>query len=530
MNETRLFSRPNLVLEPLVDRWYAWSHLVSPATAARNITERHLKIMASYIGAPHVHAAAASNPSLLGGPFMDYRGNEVERISDLRQKTSERRRSLIELSASLEELEKTLAREANGYSLEPLYAKVPANLKGFVELTYDLRNQSSFRLIEPLLYRSEFYQPDAQSVALSLTSGDDRPFVLSTPRLPDPELVDMPVPFDHKAIDRIARTTYEPISSSELDELSDLAPSQRKLLRSFFTPDLPPPFERYSGPGARWRYFGHACVLIETKSTSILVDPVLSYTYESDISRYTYRDLPPVIDFVLITHNHQDHILFETLLQIRHRVRTIVVPRNGRGSLQDPSLRLVLEHCGFRNVVELAEMQELKFENGAITMLPFLGEHGDLDVQTKTAYHLRIGKHSIVFAADSANIEPELYCHLFQFIGAVDVLFLGMECDGAPVSWVYGPLFHDGIPRAMDQTRRLAGSDSERALRIIEDLHCKEVYIYAMGQEPWLAYVMAVKYTEQSNPIIQSNRVLKACEERGIVAERLFGEKEILLP
>jgi hypothetical protein len=34
---------------------------------------------------------------------------------------------------------------------------------------------------------------------------------------------------------------------------------------------------------------------------------------------------------VLITHNHQDHILFETLLQIRHKVSEIIVPRGGSG-------------------------------------------------------------------------------------------------------------------------------------------------------------------------------------------------------
>jgi hypothetical protein len=50
-----------------------------------------------------------------------------------------------------------------------------------------------------------------------------------------------------------------------------------------------------------------------------------------------------------------------------------------------------------------------------------------------------------------------------------------------------------------------------------------------MGQEPWLNHVMRVEYTDLSNPIIQSDRLLKTCQERGIVAERLFGEKEIFL-
>jgi hypothetical protein len=54
-------------------------------------------------------------------------------------------------------------------------------------------------------------------------------------------------------------------------------------------------------------------------------------------------------------------------------------------------------------------------------------------------------------------------------------------------------------------------------------------YVYAMGQEPWLNYVMSVKYTPESHPIVQSNKLLESCAQKGIVAERLFGEKEILL-
>src|SRR2546430_1034631 len=61
----------NVVIEPLVDKWYAWSHLIPPATAARNISERHLRIMDSFISAPEVHAASVKDPNLLGGPFMD---------------------------------------------------------------------------------------------------------------------------------------------------------------------------------------------------------------------------------------------------------------------------------------------------------------------------------------------------------------------------------------------------------------------------------------------------------------------------
>jgi L-ascorbate metabolism protein UlaG (beta-lactamase superfamily) len=231
----------------------------------------------------------------------------------------------------------------------------------------------------------------------------------------------------------------------------------------------------------------------------------------------------------LITHNHQDHILFETLLQLRHKIGTVVVPRNGNGALQDPSLKLTLKACGFQNVVEIAEMEELKLKNGTITAVPFLGEHGDLNVATKMAYLVRTDGNSLLFAADSCNISPKIYEHVHQEVGDVDVLFLGMECDGAPMSWIYGPLLTRKLDRAMDQSRRLAGSNCARAMSIVDQFNCSEVYVYAMGQEPWLNYVMSLKYTPESNPIVQSDQLIESCKKRGMIAERLFGEKEILL-
>jgi L-ascorbate metabolism protein UlaG (beta-lactamase superfamily) len=260
-------------------------------------------------------------------------------------------------------------------------------------------------------------------------------------------------------------------------------------------------------------------VLVETPHTSMLFDPVLSYTYESSISRYTYLDLPDAIDYVLITHNHQDHVLFETLLQIRHKVRHVVVPRGG-GGLQDPSLKLLLQQVGFASVIELGDLDEIPIDNGSITGLPFLGEHADLDIRTKSAY---------LFAADSCNIEPRIYEHLHREIGDVDALFLGMECNGAPLTWLYGPLLSHGLERAMDQSRRLAGSNYDQAVQIVDKFGCREVYVYAMGQEPWLNYVMSLKYTEQSKPIVDSNRLISYCRTRGTAAERLFGEREMFL-
>ena len=106
----------------------------------------------------------------------------------------------------------------------------------------------------------------------------------------------------------------------------------------------------------------------------------------------------------------------------------------------------------------------LQFEGGSITGIPFLGEHGDLAIRTKMAHLIQVGGKSVMCAADSRNVEPVMYEHVRKIAGAVDVLFLGMECDGAPMTWLYGPLLMKPLDRKMDQSRRLSGSDCRRGM------------------------------------------------------------------
>jgi L-ascorbate metabolism protein UlaG (beta-lactamase superfamily) len=525
-----LYLKPNIVVEPLIDNWYSWPHLISPATAAMNIVERHLKIMESYVRAPQVHAAAVKNPAMLGGPFIDCEGQRVDEIRALIQETKRERAQMIALAGAIKELDQLLRAEAKGFSLEPLYLKIPDLLRGYVELVYDLNNNGSFRLIEYLLYKSSYYDPSRQSIMLSVIHEDERPFVLSTPRLKSGNDVHLKIPFNHTGIDELFKMKVIPQSFEYLKDCLGFPDSDDEMMRSFLTTEPLPSYQPYEGSGLRWRYFGHACILVETKDLCILFDPVLSYTYENHIDRYTYNDLPDKIDYVVITHNHQDHILFETMLQIRHKVKNIVVPRNGGGTLQDPSLKLMFENVGFHNVIELDEFQSIPVPTGELLALPFFGEHCDLFIRTKMAWMLRLGERKLLFAADSCNIEFRLYDHIRREVGELDALFLGMECDGGPLSWLYGPLLTKPLDRKMDHSRRLAGSNYERAIDIVNKFNFKDVYVYAMGQEPWLNYIMSLKYTEDSNPIVASNRLIAECRARGITSERLFGEKEILLP
>jgi L-ascorbate metabolism protein UlaG (beta-lactamase superfamily) len=529
MEEGKWFLKPNLVIEPLIGRWYAWSHLISPATAAMNVVGRHLKIMNSYIQSPQIHAAAVRNPKMLGGPFMDYKRERVDEVRKLRDETLVSQAASVRLAEALIALDRMLKKEAKGYSLENLYPQVPDILRGYIELIYDLNNNPSFRIFESVLYGSEFYDPSMQSIALWVTDNDERPFCLSTARLDEPNVLHLNIPFSHEGIDALSRMKRKGGNIEAIAEKLGVHLEDRELFNSFFTLQQHPVYRKYEGEFVRMRYFGHACILIETKNISILVDPLISYYgYESSVAHYSDIDLPDKIDYVLITHNHQDHILFETLLPLRHKIGNIIVPRTTGGALQDPNLKLTFLHAGFRNVIEIDEMESVQFGNCVITGIPFTGEHSDLNVKAKTCYHVAIEDFTFLFMADSRIVEPRLYEHIHGRVGDVDVIFLGMECDGAPLTWLYGPLLTEELARDKDQSRRLSGSDYAKGIRLVDIFHPREVYVYAMGQEPWLEFISTVRYTEESNPIIQSNKLVKDCTERGLIAERLYGEKELL--
>ena len=530
MTDENVYLKPNVLAEPLFNQWYAWSCLISPATAAMFIANSHLKIMQSFVNTPQIHVAALKNPAMRGGPFINYDASRTAEVKELLERTIKHQAHMLELAASIQTVSELLENEAQGFSLEPLYQKVPQNLKGYVELVYDLNNKASVRFIEGLLYRSPFYKPESQSLALSLVTHDDRPFALSTPNLGGNGHLYLHLPFSSSELDELFKMKVEPRPLSYIKDVLQVREAGEQTFSSFFTTQPPASSTRYTGDGVRIRYLGHACLLFESRGVSILTDPVISYKYEDGIQRYTYEDLPDTIDYIVITHNHQDHCMFETLLQLRHKTKNVIVPKNNGGTLADPSLKLVLRNIGFKNVTEIDEMETIEVEGGGITGLPFLGEHADLNIRTKIAYLIELQGNKVLCAADSNDIEPLLYEHIRAQTGDVGVVFLGMECDGGPLSWLYGPLLTKPLARKQDQSRRLDGSNFEKAHDLVRRLNAQQVYVYAMGQEPWLTYLTSIEYTEQSRPIVDSNKLVAECRKSGLTAERLFGQKEIVLP
>lgn len=522
---SRCVFRPDCKLEPIVSGWPAWSGLIPPHAAARYLKHWYIEIMQSYVEDPDLHAIAASDPELSGGPWVDFGRNRSDEVKALLEETKRSCAELIELAGAIEEVDQLIQSEATGFALEPLYPKVPALLRGLVELVYDINEQPGVRFLEPLIYRSALYRPSAQRAALSLLSTDSRPFQWSTPLLQDGATHILDIPFADERWDRLAKARRHAVRPEALAEELGVGEALGAGFGAMFARETPRSHEPVVSGELRVRYIGHACVLVETRGSAILIDPVIPYELPG-LARYSYLDLPERIDLVLITHAHNDHVALESLLQLRHRVGEVVVPRSGGGSLQDPSLKLSLRQIGFPRVREVDSFDEVDCECMRVTAVPFLGEHCDLDIRSKSAYALQAGNRRLLFLADSRNLEPGLYGRLAGSIGHVDQVFLGMECEGSPLSWGYGPLLTRPIAKAKDRSRRTAASDCAGAMAAVEALGAPRVCVYALGHEPWLRHIIGATPSFESEANRAAESFLRGCADRGIASEKPLGRKQ----
>ncbi|MBD2895154.1 4-amino-L-phenylalanyl-[CmlP-peptidyl-carrier-protein] 3-hydroxylase [Actinomadura sp. RB99] len=524
-NEPR-FLRPNVIIEPLVDRFYVSLNTLAPVQASMNLAYLQVPMLEAYLQAPKVHINSSRDPEMRGGFFVNIDEERSGEVRDLLASIKRDRAAMLRFAEAVSDAEEMVRQQATGFDLTPLYPKLPADLSGLVEVAYDTNNQAQLRYLEPVVYSSELYDEDRQSVQLSIETGIERPFIMSTPRLPGPDVLDLHLPFRHPGLEELFGARLAPTTLGRLRDALELDDEQSAFLAGLLcdAPDLAP--SRHVDDGARIRYFGHASLVMQTPEAAVVTDPWVSAD-STAAGRYTYRDLPDHIDLVLLTHGHQDHVVPETLMQLRGRVGTVVVPRSSRGNLSDPSLALYLTRLGLP-VVEVDDYAQVDFPGGSVIATPFLGEHADLDIRAKSTYCVRLGGRTVFVGADSSGIDPALYRNIRAHVGPVDVAFLGMECAGAPLTWVYQALLTRPMTKKMSDSRTMSGSNAEQAGAIVTELGADEAYVYAMGEEDWLVgHVMATSYNEDSFQLKQVAEFMNWCADNGVKADHLYGQHEI---
>lgn len=527
MHSTDVYLKPQMKIEPLICGWYAWPYLIAPTQLAMNLNFRLLPLMDSFVTNPDAHLAASADPSMYGGPFMSLSMDDVPRVERLMADTRERFAKLLTFADDIKQFSGTLESEASGYSLNGFYPKLPESLRGLVECLYDTNDHAHMRLFEDLVY-DEGLTRGTHEIYLQLTGEQERHFFMSTPRLDGNGSLRFDMEFSDKRLDELATMRTKPRPFQEIVDLFQVPEQDVPAFAEFFTATAPAlnGEREYAGDGVRMRYFGHACVLFQTSEISVLFDPMVAFETNGD-GRYTYHDLPDFIDYVVLTHSHQDHFCAEMLVQLRHRIGKVIVPANNSGNIADPSMKLILETMGFFDVEVLDSFDRVAIPGGDILSLPFTGEHADLSIFSKQAIALSLKGRKMMFLIDSDGVDGVLYQRMMRRVGRIDALFLGMECHGAPLNWLYEPLMGKPISRKNNESRRLSGANCERAWNVLSEIETPKVFIYAMGQEPWLQYMMGLKYEPDSIQLIESDKFIEQCAQTGIDAERLYLSREV---
>jgi L-ascorbate metabolism protein UlaG (beta-lactamase superfamily) len=202
-------------------------------------------------------------------------------------------------------------------------------------------------------------------------------------------------------------------------------------------------------------WFGHSSYLIKYHGFTILVDPVLFGNSASPFSfigkpfpvtqSYEPADLPD-IDLLLLTHDHYDHLSFETLSTIKNKIKKIVAPI-GVGSH--------LIYWGF----EKNMITEINW-NDKITISPFLeiiaaparhfsGRFFSRNKTLWTAYVATWGSYKIFIGGDSGY--DGQFKRTGNDHGPFDLAIL--ECGQYGRDWPNIHMFPEEVARAAKDLR-----------------------------------------------------------------------------
>src|SRR5262245_26747645 len=134
MTDDQLFLKSKVIVEPLLDRFFAWPHTLAPVQSAMNLAFLQVPLLESYLQSPQVHVAASNNPDLRGGYFINIAEERAGEVRDLLDRIKRDRAHILRFAQAIADGQELLRANATGFDLTPLYPQLPAELGGLVEL------------------------------------------------------------------------------------------------------------------------------------------------------------------------------------------------------------------------------------------------------------------------------------------------------------------------------------------------------------------------------------------------------------
>lgn len=173
-------------------------------------------------------------------------------------------------------------------------------------------------------------------------------------------------------------------------------------------------------------WLGHASVLIKLGGQNMLTDPMLGNRASPfkwlGPKRFFPTPIPiedlPALDLVLISHDHYDHLDYDTIVAIHKQTKCFVVPV---GVMETLLFWGVPRH----KIIELEWWQEKNIDGINVTAAPARHFSGRLFHSNNThwnSYVIRSDKHNIYFAGDSGFFDQ--YKELADRFAPFDFSFL----------------------------------------------------------------------------------------------------------
>jgi L-ascorbate metabolism protein UlaG (beta-lactamase superfamily) len=124
---------------------------------------------------------------------------------------------------------------------------------------------------------------------------------------------------------------------------------------------------------------GHATLVVQSKNTTLLSDPILFGSLWEEINIHCPKlaidlDQFPQVDILNISHRHQDHFDIRTLAYLVEDER-ILAPDAVVLAPNDEILLEVLKELGMKNVRVVEDFESMKIKDFTLTPTPSLNEH-----------------------------------------------------------------------------------------------------------------------------------------------------------
>lgn len=187
-------------------------------------------------------------------------------------------------------------------------------------------------------------------------------------------------------------------------------------------------------------WFGHSSYLIQVNGKTILVDPVLSgnaspfsFTTKAFAGANVYKvDDFPHIDVLLLTHDHYDHLDYDTVLKLKHKTTQVCTSLG-------VSSHLVAWGYDAATITELDWMDTKLLPGGlSLTAAPARHFSGRGFVRGKTfwsSFVLKTPGHTLYLGGDSGY--DTHFATIGNLFGPFDIALL--ECGQYNTNW---PLIH----------------------------------------------------------------------------------------